>query len=138
MSFACGATRKLSYSGKRNETPKMENDTTIGPKRPPNDVQFRLKSLEQAAEALRLAANDVIRHDERLKTLFGKCEEHDAEIAALRREQTAATEDINNKIDDLSIRFDENKSYFSRWFLTLFTTIITALVVAFATFILNR
>lgn len=116
----------------------MENDTTIGPKRPPNDVQFRLKSLEQAAEALGLAANDVIRHDERLKTLFGKCEEHDAEIAALRREQTAATEDINNKIDDLSIRFDENKSYFSRWFLTLFTTIITALVVAFATFILNR
>ena len=57
---------------------------------------------------------------------------------ALTNARAALTLDLDKGLRGLDKKFDENKNYFTRYFIIILVTILVGLVVGGAAFVLNR
>ena len=97
--------------------------------------EYRADKTAQSLEVAALrAATDAIKIDisERLNQV-----RTDATLA-LTNARTELTLSLDKGLRALDRKFDDNKNYFTRYFIIILVTMLTGLVVAVAAFLLNR
>ena len=100
-----------------------------------NDAQYR---VDKAALALEVSGvRDKI---DTFKVEFGdKLNSLRTDMTlALTNARAALTLDLDKGLRGLDKKFDENKNYFTRYFIIILVTILVGLVVGGAAFVLNR